>query len=251
LKKKSFASLVDLAAPEKRLPMSSGDLNQCAALYKFYVSSLDSLDPNWKEDKRLVEKAKQLLLRACSPECPQPQPIDSLSVLASAWDSQRSTVEDSNRSTVEDSRSVSNEDNDLPVYSSEARSVCNDSDLPVYSHEASAAASPVRALSPISPIRNPTPPPPRSPITLESRPVPPRTSIQSIAAELGYPELSGEDVHDVGELAMELYQLLRVKISPKRFKCLCQGCSIPACHESEREVLRRAVKEICSERNKM
>ncbi len=108
-----------------------------------------------------------------------------------------------------------------------------------------APSSPRKAMSPIG-----TPTPPRSPISLESRLVPPRTSIQSIAEELGFAELGQEDILYVGELAMELYKLLRVKTLLMRFKCLCLCCSIPACHESEREVLRRAVKEICAERKK-
>ncbi len=74
--------------------------------------------------------------------------------------------------------------------------------------------------------------------------IPAKLSIQLLATELGLGQLTQSNIEDIGKLAAEIYSKLRVKVSPKRFKCLCMGCCIPNCAKSKRDVLLTAVKKV-------
>ena len=175
--------------------------------YNFFVTNLDSLDPRWKEDKALVSQAKELLKRACLP----------LELLGGSHE--------------QPGLGQSDDDND-----DEHPEPCMDA-----SNEPESTES---APKPAREVDRPIPKSTSAPAPAPARLIPTRLSMQLLATELGLGELTQGNIEDIGEVASEVYNKLRIKVSPKRFKCLCMGCSIPNCAQSERDVLLMAVKRV-------
>ena len=71
----------------------------------------------------------------------------------------------------------------------------------------------------------------------------PKLSIQICADLLGLGTLSYDDRCMVADRAMELYQSLKKKISPKRFHFICDGGSVLVYDKTEWDVIMQALKD--------
>jgi hypothetical protein len=194
--------------------------------YRFFIENLNYLDPNWRNDSKLVATAKAMLLREClfelDPDTYTEKQIAEAPAKVPASSAKESLAVPSPAMAVPSSTQItaSSAEDSFAVPS------------PVIVPTSSAKESPA-----------PTAPVAKECIGMFDRTQFPRLSIQICATELGLGTLDYDDRCTVGERAMELYQSVKRKWSPKRFQCVCDGCSVAGYHETEWEIIVQALRD--------